>query len=212
MKEDLYEQIVNDPWSADPDFTIDGVGTSDIINDYKQGLSVIKEGGEKQAITAISKASSAVLSVEGHGYADGDLITILGESGDDEWDRLFLYNQFKVAEKETDTFELLTNVVNQYLKEPLAYYAFALGFYRIMAEASEMGIHILAIDKGQTPDTDVREQYLKSLYKTADTLMGEAVDYIQEQSYTEYEGTEGDEQYYTERVMMKGNTARITHI
>jgi len=212
LKEDLYEQIIDDQWSTDPDFTISGLDTNYLEEDYSEGLIVQKIGGAKQGISGISRVASAVITISAHGYSNGDLITISGTSGNEAWDRILLHNTFKITEKEDDTFELTTNIVNQYLKEPLAYYVFALAFYRILAEASEKGIQVLQIERGETPDADIRKQYQESLVKTADSLMGEAVNYIEEQDYDEYEGSEGDEDDYTNRVMTKGNEGREVYI
>lgn len=213
LKEDLYESIVDDPFNTDPDFTTGKVDTSEVQETYSTGLTA-----DGTAITGISKAAEAIFTVEGHGFSTGDVIYIAGTGAKttgganiDDLNRLLQYNKLKVTKIDTNTFNLTSNLVNDYLKAPLAYYAVGLAFNKIYVEVSDRGIKFLDTDKTTNVDSKTRNDIRADIFQIADALMGKARDYIYEQDYDDFGGTEDDEDDYEYNVMRKGQDKRTTH-
>jgi len=213
LKEDLYEAIVTDPFDTDPDFTTGLVDTSEIQETYSEGLTA-----DGTAITGISKADEAVFTLESHGFTTADIIYIAGTgaktSGSaniDELNRLLQYNKMKVTKVTDDTFKLTSNLVNDYLKAPLAYYAVGLAFNKIYVEVSDRGVKFLNTDQTTNVDSKTRNDIRADIFQIADALMGKARDYIYEQDYDDYEGTLDDEDDYESLVKREGIKKRVTH-
>lgn len=213
LKEDLYEAIVADPFDDDPDFTTGYVDTSEVQETYSSGLTV--DGTE---ITGISKASTAVFTLSSHGFTTADIVYIAGTgaktSGSaniDELNRLLQYNKMKVTKVTDDTFNLTSNLVNDYLKAPLAYYAVGLAFNKIYVEVSDRGVKFLNTDQTTNVDSKTRNDIRADIFQIADALMGKARDYIYEQDYDDYEGTLDDEDDYESLVKREGIKKRVTH-
>jgi len=214
LKEDLYEAIVDDPFSADPDFTTGLVNTSEVQETYSEGLTV-----NGTAITGISKADETVFTVVGHGFLTDDIVYIAGTGAVsstpavdiDDLNRLLQYNKMKVTKVDTDTFTLTSNLVNNYLKAPLAYYAVGLAFNKIYVEVSDRGIVHLNTDNTTHVDSKTRNDIRGDIFQIADALMGKARDYIYEQDFDDYDGALDDEGDYEDLVMRKGQNRRVTH-
>jgi len=215
LKEDLYEAIVVDPFDDDPDFTTGFVNTSEVQETYSTGLTA-----DGTAITGISKASEAVFTLVGHGFTTADIVYIAGTgavtSGAtpvsiDDLNRLLQYNKMQVTTVTVDTFKLTSNLVNDYLKAPLAYYAVGLAFNKIYVEVSDRGIKFLDTDKTTNVDSKTRNDIRADIFQIADALMGKARDYIYEQDYDDYDGTLDDEDNYENTVKRVGQNKRVTH-
>ena len=213
LKEDLYEAIVDDQFSTDPDFTTGYVDTSEVQETYSSGLTA-----NGTAITGISKASTAVFTLASHGFTTADIIYLAGTgaitSGSaniDELNRLLQYNKMKVTKLTDSTFNLTSNLVNDYLKAPLAYYAVGLAFNKIYVEVSDRGVRFLNTDQTTNVDSKTRNDIRTDIFQIADALMGKAIDYIYEQEYDDYDGALGDESKYEEVVLREGIKKRTTH-
>jgi len=215
LKEDLYEAIVADPFSTDPDFTTGLVDTSveEVELTYSTGLTA-----NATAITGISNATEAVFTLVDHGFSTDDVIYIAGTGAKTsggasipEFNRMLQYNKFKVTKVTADTFKLTSNLVNDYLKPALAYYVVGLAFNKIYVEISDRGIKHLDVDHTTTVDSKTRTEIRADIFQIADALMGKARDYIYEQDYDDYDGSEDDEDEYESLVMRKGETKRVTH-
>ena len=215
LKEDLYEAIVSDPFDTDPDFTTGLVDTSEVQETYSSGLTA-----NGTAITVISKADEAVFTIEGHGFTTADIVYIAGTGAVtsatpavniNDLNRLLQYNKMKVTTVTVDTFKLTSNLVNDYLKAPLAYYTVGLAFNKIYVEVSDRGIKFLDTDKTTNVDSKTRNDIRADIFQIADALMGRARDYIYEQDYDDYDGTLDDESNYEELVKRVGQDKRTTH-
>jgi len=213
LKEDLYEAIVADPFDDDPDFTTGYVDTSEVQETYSSGLTA-----DGKAITGISKASTAVFTLATHGFTTADIVYIAGTGAKttgsaniDELNRLLQYNKMKVTKLTADTFNLTSNLINDYLKAPLAYYAVGLAFNKIYVEVSDRGVKFLNTDQTTNVDSKTRNDIRTDIFQIADALMGKARDYIYEQDFDDYDGTKDDEDDYEEVVLRKGILKRTTH-
>ena len=215
LEEDLYEAIVADPFDDDPKFTTGFVDTSEVQETYSTGLTA-----DGTAITGISKASAAVFTLVGHGFTTADIVYIAGTgaktadakpSNIDDLNRLLQYNKMQVTTVTVDTFKLTSNLVNDYLKAPLAYYAVGLAFNKIYVEISDRGIKFIDTDKTTNVDNKVRNDVRADIFQIADALMGKARDYIYEQDYDDYDGTLDDEDNYENTVKRVGQDKRTTH-
>ena len=213
LKEDLYEAILDDPFSTDPDFTTGLVDTSEIQETYSSGLTA-----NGTAITGISEASEAVFTVNTHGFSTGDIIYIAGNGAKTsasvnipDLNRLLQYNKFKVTKVDDNTFKLTSNIVNDYIKPALAYYTVGLAFNKIYVEISDRGLVFLETDHATNVDQKVRNDIKADILQIADALMGKAHDYIYEQDYDDYKGSKDDEDEYESTVMRKGQDKRVTH-
>ncbi len=215
LKEDLYEAIVADPFSTDPDFTTGSVNTSEIQDTYSTGLTA-----NGTAITGISKADETIFTLVGHGFTTADIVYIAGTGAKtsatpavniDELNRLLQYNKMSVTKLTTDTFSLTSNLVNDYLKAPLAYYAVGLAFNKIYVEVSDRGIVHLNTNGTTNVDSKTRNDIRTDIFQIADALMGKARDYIYEQDFEDYDGAKDDEKEYEEVVLRKGIPKRTTH-
>ena len=213
LKEDLYEAILADPFSTDPDFTTDLLDTSEVQETYSSGLTA-----NGTAITGISKADEAVFTIVGHGFSTDDVIYIAGAGAKTsgsvnipDLNRMLQYNKFKVTKITDDTFKLTSNIVNDYIKPALAYYTVGLAFNKIYVEISDRGLKMLEVNNAANIDAKVRDDIRTDIMQIADALMGKAHDYIYEQDYDDYEGSQDDEDEYESTVMRKGQDKRVTH-
>ena len=215
LKEDLYEAIVADPFSTDPDFTTGLVDTSvkEVELTYSSGLTA-----NGAAITGISNAEEAIFTLVGHGFSTDDVIYIAGTGAKTsggasipEFNKMLQYNKFAVTKVSNDTFKLTSNLVNDYLKPALAYYTVGLAFNKIYVEISDRGIKHLDVDHTTTVDSRIRTEMRADIFQIADALMGKARDYIYEQDFDDYDGTLDDEVDYESLVMRKGEQKRVTH-
>ncbi len=215
LKEDLYEAIVADPFDTDPDFTTGLIDTSvkEVELIYSSGLTA-----NGTAITGISNATEAVFTLAGHGFSTDDVIYIAGTgaktSGTDdiiELNRLLQYNKLKVTKIDTDTFKLTSNLVNDYLKAPLAYYTVGLAFNKIYVEVSDRGVVHLSTDNTTTIDNKTRNDIRTDIFQIADALMGKARDYIYEQDFDDFDGAQDDEDDYLNLIQREGQDKRVTH-
>ena len=213
LKEDLYEAIVADPFSTDPDFTTGLVDTSEVQETYSSGLTA-----DGTAIAGISNAGEAVFTITSHGFSTADVIYIAGTgaktSGNvniPDLNRVLQYNKFKVTKVDDNTFKLTSNIVNDYIKPALAYYTVGLAFNKIYVEISDRGVKFLDVDHATNVDTKVRNEIRADILQIADALMGKAHDYIYEQDYDDYKGSQDDEAEYESLVMRKGQDKRVTH-
>ena len=217
LKEDLYEAIVDDPFDTDPDFTTGFVDTSvkEVELIYSSGLTA-----NAKAITGISNTEEAVFTLVDHGFTTSDVIYIAGTGAVtsatipvsiEELNRLLQYNKMQVTKVTDDTFKLTSNLVNDYLKAPLAYYAVGLAFNKIYVEVSDRGIIFLDTDKTTNVDSKTRNDIRADIFQIADALMGKARDYIYEQDYDDYDGMLDDESNYENTVKRVGQDKRVTH-
>ena len=215
LKEDLYEAIVAYPFYTDPDFTTGLIDTSvkEVELFYSSGLTA-----NGTAITGISNVTEAVFTLAGHGFSTDDVIYIAGtgaktSGGDDiiELNRLLQYNKLKVTIIDTNTFKLTSNLVNDYLKAPLAYYTVGLAFNKIYVEVSDRGIVHVITDKTTTVDNKTRNDIRTDIFQIADALMGKARDYIYEQDFDDFDGALDDEDDYLNIIQREGQNKRVTH-
>ena len=212
LGEDLYDEIIADKFSTETgaDFTID-ISSFDILTAYSTGLSII--GGGNKAITVINYTNGQITAVA-HGLSTDDEIYIDGVAKDangndiDELNKKLQYNEFKVTKVDNDIITLTSNIVNDYLKPPLAFYVFHKCFDRIWVELSDRGAGLLNTEGFSTVSKATRKSYKENLIKTADSLLANAIDYIYKQEYTNYGGYEGDEEEYLETVKALGNKIR----
>ena len=219
LNEDLYEAIVSDPFNDDPDedettsFITEIVNTSEIQETYSDGLTA-----NGTPITGISKADEAVFTLVGHGFSTDDIVYIAGSGAITQknaniigLNRLLQYNKMKVTKVDSDTFNLTSNLVNDYLKAPLAYYTVGLAFNKIYVEISDRGVKFLNTDQTTNVDSKTRNDIRGDIFQIADSLMGKARDYIYEQGFDDYDGTKDDEADYEDLIMRKGQDKRVTH-
>ena len=117
----------------------------------------------------------------------------------------------KVTKVTDDTFKLTSNLVNDYLKAPLAYYAVGLAFNKIYVEVSDRGVKFINTDQTTNVDSKTRNDVRADIFQIADALMGKARDYIYEQGFDDYGGIKDDENKYEEVVLREGIKKRVTH-
>lgn len=211
LKEDLYEQIIANKFSIDPNFTT-AINFSSVKTAYASGLTII--GGGNKAITVINYATGNITATA-HGLSTDDEIYINGIAKDstgeeiEELDRKLQYNEFKVTKIDDNIITLTSNIVNDYLKEPLAFYVLYEIFDRIWVELSDRGIVQLQTERTQYVDKTTRSAYKESLMNIADNLMAIALNYIREQNYENYIGTEENEEEYLARLRNLGTRKRV---